>query len=128
MKLKDLVSVEDCLWPTEGLALLASARHTSLNALDDDVPLKLSHSTKDSEDHFAHECRGINGLVEADELDTEGLELFQSKNAGEGITATPWKARPHGRFEKLEKFCGSRDGSRDHLLSGHTLYNRPTIG
>jgi hypothetical protein len=23
---------------------------------------------------------------------------------------TPWKARPHGRFEKLEKFCGSRDG------------------
>jgi hypothetical protein len=20
---------------------------------------------------------------------------------------TPWTARPHGRFEKLEKFCGS---------------------
>ena len=80
MKLKDLVSVEDCLWPTEALVLPTSARHTSLNTLDDDVSFKLSHSTKDSEDHFAHGRRGIDGLVEADELDTEGLELFQGSN------------------------------------------------
>jgi len=90
MKLKDFVSVEDCLWPTEGLVLLASARHTSLDPLDDDVPFKLSHSTKDREDHFAHRRRGIDGLVEADELDIEGLELFQGSDqvactAGEPI-------------------------------------------
>jgi hypothetical protein len=32
---------------------------------------------------------------------------------GLGITLqgkTPWTARPHGRFEKLEKFCGCVDG------------------